>query len=122
MVLITKELVVPILQLTYKRVSKSGFEKSFLVNSIQSMLAGDFVLDVGSGLGVDSFIAAAATGEEVHWLGRSDLHPMVLQEGMVVGLDISPGEVRHATARAENRGIANVKVAISIKERFLKNK
>jgi len=55
---------------------------------------GDFVLDVGSGLGVDSFIAAAATGEE---------------EGMVVGLDISPGEVRHATARAESRGVAHVK-------------
>ena len=36
---------------------------------------------------------------------------MVLQEGMVVGLDISPGEVRHATARAESRGVANVKVA-----------
>ena len=50
------------------------------------------------------------------------MHPMVLQEGMVVGLDISPGEVRHATARAENRGIANVKVAISIEERFLENK
>ena len=33
-----------------------------------------------------------------------------LQEGMVVGLDISPGEVRHATARAESRGVANVKV------------
>ena len=36
---------------------------------------------------------------------------MILQEGMVVGLDISPGEVRHATARAESRGVANVKVA-----------
>ena len=36
---------------------------------------------------------------------------MVLQEGMVVGLDISPGEVRHASARAESRGVANVKVA-----------
>ena len=34
-----------------------------------------------------------------------------LQEGMVVGLDISPGEVRHATAMAESRGVANVKVA-----------
>ena len=33
-----------------------------------------------------------------------------MQEGMVVGLDISPGEVRHATARAESRGVANVKV------------
>ena len=50
------------------------------------------------------------------------MHPMVLQEGMVVGLDISPGEVRHATARAENRGITNVKVAVSIKERLLENK
>ena len=29
---------------------------------------------------------------------------------MVVGLDISPGEVRHATARAESRAVANVKV------------
>ena len=38
---------------------------------------------------------------------------MVFQEGMVVGLDISPGEVRHATARAESRGVANVKVVIS---------
>ena len=37
------------------------------MNSTQ--FAGDFVLDVGSGLGVDSFIAAAATGEEVHWKG-----------------------------------------------------
>ena len=39
---------------------------------------------------------------------------MVLQEGMVVGLDISPGEVRHATARAESRGVAHVKVATSL--------
>ena len=39
---------------------------------------------------------------------------MVLQEGMVVGLDISPGEVRHATARAESRGVAHVKVAKSV--------
>ena len=29
----------------------------------------------------------------------------------MVGLDISPGEVRHATARAESRAVANVKVA-----------
>ena len=33
----------------------------------QNQCTGDFVLDVGSGLGVDSFIAAAATGEEVPW-------------------------------------------------------
>ena len=43
---------------------------------------------------------------------------MVLQEGMVVGLDISPGEVRHATARAESRGVAHVKVASSVVRNF----
>ena len=37
----------------------------FFKYHIRHNLAGDFVLDVGSGLGVDSFIAAAATGEEV---------------------------------------------------------
>ena len=43
---------------------KSIVGKTLAVNLNQC--AGDFVLDVGSGLGVDSFIAAAATGEEVH--------------------------------------------------------
>ena len=91
MVLITKELVVPILQLTYKRVSKSGFEKGFLVNSIQFMLAGDFVLDVGSGLGVDSFIAAAATGEEVHWLGGQTCIQWFCRRGWWWGWISPPG-------------------------------
>ena len=50
---------------------------------------GDIVLDIGSGLGVDSFIAAAEVGEK----------------GKVFGLDISKGEVRHATKRAEKRDL-----------------
>ena len=54
---------------------------------------GGAVLDIGSGLGVDSFIASAATGPK----------------GSVTGLDISRGEVEHATTRARNRGLANVK-------------
>ena len=50
---------------------------------------GETVLDIGSGLGVDSFIAASTVGES----------------GKVIGLDISKGEVRHATKRAELRGL-----------------
>ena len=49
-----------------RRTKSSGYEFN--------PFAGDFVLDVGSGLGVDSFIAAAATGEEVHWWRGSKLH------------------------------------------------
>jgi len=50
---------------------------------------GDRVLDLGSGLGVDSFIAASRVGED----------------GTVVGLDISKGEVIHASKRAKARGV-----------------
>jgi ubiquinone/menaquinone biosynthesis C-methylase UbiE len=41
-------------------------------------------LDLGSGLGVDSFIAAARTGDS----------------GKVTGLDLSKSEVLHANKRA----------------------
>ena len=50
---------------------------------------GETVLDIGSGLGVDSFIAAAKVGKT----------------GKVTGIDISKGEVRHATKRASVRGL-----------------
>jgi SAM-dependent methyltransferase len=50
---------------------------------------GEKVLDLGSGLGVDSFIAAHYTGPK----------------GKVIGLDISAKEVKHAQARAEARGL-----------------
>ena len=53
---------------------------------------GESVLDIGSGLGVDSFIAGAAVGES----------------GRVTGLDISKGEVSHANKRASARGVKNV--------------
>jgi len=54
-----------------------------------SIKVGDRVLDLGSGLGVDSFIAASRVGDE----------------GSVVGLDISKGEVVHASKRARARGV-----------------
>lgn len=50
---------------------------------------GEKVLDLGSGLGIDSFIAN-------HYAGPT---------GKVVGLDISKTEVKHAEARAAARGI-----------------
>jgi len=53
---------------------------------------GERVLDLGSGLGVDSFIAGAAVGAS----------------GSVIGLDISKGEVAHANKRVEARGVRNV--------------
>ena len=60
----TRGLVVPIQRPTFKKVSWNRcLQVSYQAQPFN--LAGDFVLDVGSGLGVDSFIAAAATGEEV---------------------------------------------------------
>jgi len=52
---------------------------------------GDRVLDVGSGLGIDSFIACHATGPT----------------GQVIGIDISSKEVKHAQQRAEERGLSS---------------
>jgi len=46
-------------------------------------------LDIGSGLGIDSFIA-------MHYAGP---------KGKVIGLDISKGEVKHAQERATARGL-----------------
>lgn len=48
-------------------------------------------MDLGSGLGVDSFIAAETVGEQ----------------GKVIGLDIAKKEVNHTSKRAEKRGVDN---------------
>lgn len=50
---------------------------------------GEIVLDVGSGLGIDSTIACHATGPE----------------GMVVGIDISENETKHALKRARDQNL-----------------
>ena len=57
---------------------------------------GERVLDVGSGLGIDSFIASHSVGPE----------------GRVVGIDISSKEVAHAQARATERG-ANARFVVA---------
>lgn len=50
---------------------------------------GETVLDVGSGLGIDSTIACHATGPE----------------GMVIGVDISENETKHALKRAKEQNL-----------------
>lgn len=52
---------------------------------------GERVIDLGSGLGIDSFLAAYYTGPE----------------GKVLGVDIAKKEVKHANARAEDRGVSS---------------
>lgn len=58
-------------------------------HNLAKIQPGEKVLDLGSGLGVDSFLAC-------HYAGPS---------GKVIGLDISSKEVQHATKRAESRGL-----------------
>lgn len=53
---------------------------------------GERVLDLGSGLGIDSFLAAHYTGPE----------------GEVVGVDISKKEVKHANIRATERDASSI--------------
>lgn len=60
------------------------------------------VLDVGSGLGIDSFIASNATGPE----------------GEVVGIDISAKEVKYAQSRAKERGLSNIQFHTADMERI----
>jgi len=50
---------------------------------------GEIVLDVGSGLGIDSTIACHATGPE----------------GLVVGIDISDNEIRHALKETRDQNL-----------------
>ena len=60
-----------------------------------ALMPGEHVLDLGCGLGVDSFIASAAVAG-----GGGG--------GRVVGVDLARREVEHASTRAEARGLNNV--------------
>ncbi|OEU19912.1 S-adenosyl-L-methionine-dependent methyltransferase [Fragilariopsis cylindrus CCMP1102] len=65
---------------------------------------GETVLDVGSGLGIDSTIACSAVGPE----------------GLVVGIDISDNEVRHALKRAREQNL-NAHFMVADMENMSKN-
>lgn len=63
---------------------------------------GEAVLDMGCGLGIDSFIAAHAVGDT----------------GSVIGIDIAPNQVQHAAARAVARGLSQLRFATADLERL----
>ena len=60
---------------------------------------GECVIDVGSGLGIDSFLATRDCGAD-----KADDEPH--SGPFVVGVDLALSEVQHATKRAEERGYA----------------
>ena len=62
---------------------------------------GDQVLDVGSGLGVDSFIASHSAGGPQGGGGQ------------VIGIDLSSKEVKHAQFRAKDRQLENVQFMVA---------
>jgi SAM-dependent methyltransferase len=60
--------------------------------AIASLLAGEVVLDLGSGGGFDCFLAARAVGEK----------------GLVIGVDMTPAMVSKARENARQAGVRNV--------------
>jgi arsenite methyltransferase len=60
--------------------------------AIASIRAGDTVLDLGSGAGLDCFLAAAKVGPR----------------GQVIGVDMTPGMIERATRVARDHGYGNV--------------
>lgn len=66
-------------------------------HSHANIQAGERVLDVGSGLGIDSFIAAHRTGPH----------------GTVIGIDLSRKEVEHANRRAQSRDVKQLEFMVA---------
>jgi len=61
-------------------------------HAIAELMAGETVLDLGSGAGFDAFLASMKVG----------------QSGYVIGVDMTPEMVAKATANAEKLGMKNV--------------
>ena len=60
--------------------------------AIASIMPGETVLDLGSGAGIDCFLAAKATGDR----------------GLVIGVDMTPAMISKARSNAEMAGVQNV--------------
>ena len=65
---------------------------------------GETVLDIGSGLGIDSFLAVRDCGADDVSRGDNESGD-VAKSSFVVGVDIAQSEVNHAMARAIDRGL-----------------
>ncbi|KAL7528848.1 hypothetical protein ACHAXR_002667, partial [Thalassiosira sp. AJA248-18] len=69
-------------------------------HSVAKIQPGEAVLDIGSGLGIDSFLAMRDCGADKHQPTSED----ELSAPFVVGVDLAESEVKHATKRASQRG------------------
>lgn len=68
-------------------------------HNVANIQRGECVLDIGSGLGIDSFLAARNCGADLCKQDDDYKTPFV------VGVDIAQSEVNHAMARAIDRGL-----------------
>ncbi|KAL7488950.1 hypothetical protein ACHAW6_014539 [Cyclotella cf. meneghiniana] len=68
-------------------------------HSVAKIQPGECVIDIGSGLGIDSFLATRDCGAH-----KADNEPH--SQSFVVGVDLALSEVQHATTRAKERGYA----------------
>jgi len=77
-------------------------------HAVAGIRLGEAVLDVGSGLGIDSFLAmrdcGADGGEERRRADDEVDEGASFSAPLVVGIDLSESEVKHATKRAKERG------------------
>ena len=68
-------------------------------HTVANIQRGECVLYIGSGLGIDSFLAARNCGADVRMKDDDSKTPFV------VGVDIAQSEINHAMARAVDRGL-----------------
>jgi SAM-dependent methyltransferase len=76
-------------------------------HTVAKIQPGESVLDVGSGLGIDSFLAMRDCGADKFTSPAStssDDNDVVMLPPFVVGVDLAGSEVMHASKRASERG------------------
>ena len=70
-------------------------------HTVANIQRGEVVLDIGSGLGIDTFLAVRNCGADAC---KDDDYTN--NKPFVVGVDIAQSEVNHASKRAIDRGLA----------------
>ena len=76
-------------------------------HSVAKIQSGETVIDIGSGLGIDSFLAMRDSGaDKYQTIGESKSFDTngFFPGPFVVGVDLAESEVKHATKRAMERG------------------